>query len=144
MAFSHKSPKTIIKNLRHSWLPKHCLLFPVENFPWEVFSPSNLRSIFSQISYRHSVKILLRFSMKLAIWSKFEANLQNSSGRPVESYWTSSRIYRTSNRSSTGRPLDHMIWANMTDYYMVENPLVGLLCVGWKLKKNQGLAKGLW
>ena len=43
------------KNLRHSWLPKHCLLLPAENFPWEVCFFSNLRSIFVPITYRHSV-----------------------------------------------------------------------------------------
>ena len=43
------------KNLRHSWLPKHCLLLPAENFPWEVCFFSNLRSIFGLITYRHSV-----------------------------------------------------------------------------------------
>ena len=41
--------------MRHSWLPKHCLLLPAENFPWEVFFFSNLRSIFGLFSYRHSV-----------------------------------------------------------------------------------------
>ena len=48
----------------------------------------------------------------------FEANLQNSSGCPVESYWTSSRIQWTSNRNSTGCPLDQMIWAVMS-YYLL-------------------------
>ena len=31
--------RTTTNYLRHSWLPKHCLLLPVENFSWEQFSP---------------------------------------------------------------------------------------------------------
>ena len=53
----------------------------------------------------------MAFLDEFSNFKTFEANLKNSSGRPVESYWTSSRIQRTSNRSSTGRPLDQMIWA---------------------------------
>ena len=49
--------------MRHSWLPKHCLLLPAENFPWEVCFFSNLRSIFGLKSYRHSVT-----STQLTIW----------------------------------------------------------------------------
>ena len=59
----------------------------------------------------HPVEIFIAFLDEISISKTFEANLQNSSGRPVESYWTSSRIYWMSKRSTTGRPLDQMIWA---------------------------------
>ena len=51
----------------------------------------------------------------------FEANLQNSSGRPVESYWMFSRIQGAFNRNSTGRPLNQMIWAIYSEKYKLYN-----------------------
>ena len=43
--------RTTTNYLRHSWLPKHCLLLPVENFSWEQFSPPYLRCFFGLFSY---------------------------------------------------------------------------------------------
>ena len=57
-------------------------------------------------------KFFIAFVYEIGNSKTFEANMQNSSGRPAESYLTSSRIQWTSNRSSTGRPLDQIILAN--------------------------------
>ena len=48
--------------------------------------------------YWTSSKIFIVFLDEISNSKTFEANLQNSSGRPVDSYWTSSRIQWTSNR----------------------------------------------
>ena len=59
------------------------------------------------------VEIFIAFPDEIGNSKTFEANLQNSRGCPVESYWTSSKIQWTSNRNSTGRRLDQMIQANV-------------------------------
>ena len=66
-----------------------------------------------------SSAIFIAFLDKISNCKILEANLQNSSVRPVESYWTSSRIQWTSNRSSTGRPLDQMIWVYVCAYLLI-------------------------
>ena len=55
---------------------------PVEQFYWM----SNRYFIGGQI------EIFIVFLNEIDNSKAFQANLQNSSGRPVESYWTSSRI----------------------------------------------------
>ena len=84
---------------------------PVEQFYW---TSSRFQGTSNRNSTGRPVEIFIAFLDEISNSKTFEANLQNSSGRPVESYWTSSRIQRTSNRSSTGRPLEQKIWANMT------------------------------
>ena len=66
--------------------------------------------------YWTSSRKFIAFLDEISNSKTFEAYLQNSSGRLVESYWTSSRIQWTSNRSSMGCPLDQMIWANISRY----------------------------
>ena len=86
---------------------------PLEQFYW-------MSSRFQGTSNRNSsgrpVEIFIAFLNEISNSKTFEANLQNSSGRPVESYQTSRRIQWMSNRSSTGRPLDQMIWANIYQF----------------------------
>ena len=53
-------------------------------------------------------KFFIAFVYEIGNSKTFEANMQNCSGRQAEFYWTS-------NRCSTGRPLDQMIWANMIE-----------------------------
>ena len=55
---------------------------PVEQFYWT----SNRNST------GRPVEIFIAFLDEISNSKTFEANLQNSSGCPVESYWTSSRI----------------------------------------------------
>ena len=57
------------------------------------------------------IEIFIAFLYEIGNSKIFEANLQNSRGRSVESNWTSSRIQWMSKRNSIGRPLDQMIWA---------------------------------
>ena len=84
---------------------------PVEQFYW---TSSRFQGTSNRNSTGRPVEIFIAFLDEISNSKTFEANLQNSSGRPVESYWTSSRIQRTSNRSSTGRPLEQKIWAIMS------------------------------
>ena len=84
---------------------------PVEQFYW---TSSRFQGTSNRNSTGRPVEIFIAFLDEISNSKTFEANLQNSSGRPVESYWTSSRIQRTSNRSSTGRPLEQKIWANVS------------------------------
>ena len=85
---------------------------PVEQFYW---TSSRFQGTSNRNSTGRPVEIFFAFLDEISNSKTFEANLQNSSGRPVESYWTSSRIQRTSNRSSTGRPLEQKIWAIMSE-----------------------------
>ena len=102
-----------IKNQFRSSEEIFCQIFcsrgrPVEKFYW---TSSRFQGTSNRNSTGRPVKFFIEFLDEISNSKTFEANLQNSIGRPVESYWTSSRIQRTSNRSSTGRPLDQMIWA---------------------------------
>ena len=86
---------------------------PVKQFYWT--SRRFQETSNNRYSTGRPVEIFIAFLDQISnsISKTFEANLQNSSGRPIKSYWTSSRIQRTSNRSSTGRPLEQKIWANI-------------------------------
>ena len=58
-----------------------------------------------EFSRGRPVKFFIAFLDEIGNSKSFEANLQNSSGHPVESYWMSCRIKRTSFRKYTGCPL---------------------------------------
>ena len=73
--------------MRHSWLPKHCLLLPTENFPWEVCFFSNLRSIFGLKSYRHSVVLKGRIHLS-HIYDPYWW------GRWIQPRWSNNNRYR--------------------------------------------------
>ena len=72
-----------------------------------------------EFSRRRPVKSFIAFLDEIGNSNSFEANLQNSGGRPVESYWTCHRIWRTSNKNFNVRPPDQMIWVNMNS---LKNP----------------------
>ena len=55
------------------------------------------------------VEIFIAFPDEIGNSKTFEANLQNSRGCLVESYWMSSRIYWTSNRNFTGCPVKYFM-----------------------------------
>ena len=69
--------------------------------PLTILIPPNLLLVDSS---GRPVEIFIEFLDKIGNSKTFEANLLNSSGCPVKSYWMSSR-------NSTGCPLDQMIWA---------------------------------
>ena len=105
MTWQNDSRQTQTKIIRQIFCSRGC---PVEQFYW---TSSRFQGTSNRNSTGHPVEIFIAFLDEISNSKTFEANLQNSSGRPVEYCWTSSRIQWTSNRSSTGRPLDQMIWA---------------------------------
>ena len=62
---------------------------PVEQFYW---TSSRFQGTSNRNSTGRPVEIFIAFLDEISNSKTFEANLQNSSGRPVESYWMSSRI----------------------------------------------------